>query len=175
MAAATCQILFVKIPVPANRPTTRPVEDPAQRDARWMIGLRYVLPVAIVLGGAIVMAFGSDVDLEGGAGIVSAGLAVFGMNWLYRASIEGDREREEEEAARTYLDVHGHWPDEALTATARQGHEGSEPRVMLDVGATSKTPDAQVPRGERSRSADHAGTHSARSHTRSQLTRAARG
>ncbi len=140
-----------------------------------MVGLRYVLPVAIVLAGAIVMAFGSDVDLEGGAGIVSAGLAVFGMNWLYRASIEGDREREEEEAARIYLDVYGHWPDEAVTATARQGHEGSEPRVTLRAGATSKTPDAQAPRGERSHLADHPQTHSARSHTRSQLRPAARG
>jgi hypothetical protein len=92
-----------------------------------MIGLRYALPAAIVLGGAIVMAFGSDVDLEGGAGIISAGLAVFGMNWLYRASIEGDRVREEEEAARVYLDVHGHWPDQA--ATARQAQVSSKARL----------------------------------------------
>jgi hypothetical protein len=85
-----------------------------------MIGLRYVLPVAIVLGGAIVMAFGSEIDLEGGAGIVSAGLAVWGMNWLYRASIEGDRVREDEEAARDYLDAHGYWPDEAASREHRE-------------------------------------------------------
>ena len=77
-----------------------------------MIVLRYVLPGAVLLGGLIVMALGSEADLEGGAGIVSAGLAIYAMNWLYRASVEGDRMRDDEEAARTYLDAHGHWPDE---------------------------------------------------------------
>jgi hypothetical protein len=81
--------------------------------ARWlMLGMRYVLPVAVVLGGAVVMAFGSESDLEGGAGIVSAGLAIYAINWLSRASIEGDRVRTEEEAARTYFSIHGRWPDE---------------------------------------------------------------
>jgi len=78
-----------------------------------MIGLRYVLPAAVLLAGLIVMALGSEADLEGGAGIVSAGLAIYAMNWLYRASVDGDRVRDEEEAARSFLDTHGHWPDEA--------------------------------------------------------------
>ncbi|HEX5224032.1 MAG TPA: hypothetical protein VFW29_02770 [Solirubrobacteraceae bacterium] len=75
--------------------------------------LRYVLPGLVVLGGLIVMSLGSDVDLEGGAGIVSAGGAVFLVNWLYRIGVTGDREREAEEEAREFLDRHGHWPDEA--------------------------------------------------------------
>jgi hypothetical protein len=79
----------------------------------FMIGMRYVLPAAVTLGGAIVMAFGSEIDLEGGAGIVSAGLAIYAVNWLYRASVEGDRVRVQEEEARIYLDIHGHWPDES--------------------------------------------------------------
>jgi len=78
-----------------------------------MIVLRYLLPAAVLLAGLIVMALGSEADLEGGAGIVSAGLAIYAMNWLYRASVEGDRMRDDEEAARTYLDPHGHWPDES--------------------------------------------------------------
>jgi hypothetical protein len=92
-----------------------PVEPAGDRRgyAHWlMIGMRYALPVAVVLGGLIVMALGSEVDLEGGAGIVSAGLAIYAMNWLYRASVDGDRVREEEEAARTYFAIHGRWPDE---------------------------------------------------------------
>ncbi len=88
------------------------------------------------------MAFGSDVDLEGGAGIVSAGLAVFGMNWLYRASIEGDRAREQEEAARVYLDVHGHWPDEIVTATAQE---------RSSAAARGKRLGGRAPRGRRAR------------------------
>jgi hypothetical protein len=75
--------------------------------------VRYVLPASIVIAGLVIMVLGSEVDLEGGAGIVSAGLATCAMSWLYRASIEGDRVRDEEEAARAYLDRHGYWPDEA--------------------------------------------------------------
>jgi hypothetical protein len=81
-----------------------------------MIGLRYVLPTLVVIAGVIVMAFGSETDLEGGAGIVSAGLAIYAMNWLYRASVDGDRVRDEEEAARDYFDIHCRWPDEAPRA-----------------------------------------------------------
>ncbi len=157
--------------MPANRTATRPAEPRAQHDDRRMIGLRYVLPVAIVLGGAIVMAFGSDVDLEGGAGIISAGLAVFGMNWLYRASIEGDRVREEEEAARLYLDVHGHWPDES--AAAREVPVGSKAGVTLHTAATSKAPDVQADRGKRSGTSDPP-VHSPRSHAHSRLRRPSR-
>jgi hypothetical protein len=81
--------------------------------ATWLtVGLRYVLPGLVVLGGLIVMAFGSEADLEGGAGIVSAGLAVYAMSWLYRASVDGDHVRDEEEAAREYFGAHGRWPDE---------------------------------------------------------------
>ena len=78
-----------------------------------MVGVRYGLPGVIVLAGAIIMALGGEVDLEGGASIVSAGLAVYLISWLYRVSAYGDRAREEEEAARDYLGVHGHWPGEA--------------------------------------------------------------
>jgi hypothetical protein len=30
---------------------------------------------------------------------------------LYRIGVEGDKERDREEAAREYFDKHGHWPD----------------------------------------------------------------
>jgi hypothetical protein len=78
-----------------------------------MFALRYVLPAAGVIAGLIVMALGSEAELEGGAGIVGASLAIYAVNWLYRAGVDGDRERDREEAARDYLDKHGHWPDEA--------------------------------------------------------------
>jgi hypothetical protein len=74
--------------------------------------VRYGIPAVVVLAGIVVMALGSEADVEGGAGIVGAGLAVYALNWLYRASVNGDRERDAEEAARAYLDKHGHWPDE---------------------------------------------------------------
>jgi hypothetical protein len=77
-----------------------------------MIGVRYVLPIAAVFIGVIIMLLGSESDLEGGAGIVSAGLAIYAMNWLYRASFGDRRVRAEEEAARAYFSAHGRWPDE---------------------------------------------------------------
>lgn len=76
-----------------------------------MIAIRYVLPAAIVLAGIVVMALGSETELEGGAGIVSAGLAIYLINWLFRTGAAGDREREAEDAARDHFDVHGRWPD----------------------------------------------------------------
>jgi hypothetical protein len=88
------------------------VESRPERASRLMIVVRYVLPAAVVLAGLILMALGGENNMEGGAGIVSAGLAVYAMNWLYRASFDDRRVRAEEEAARAYLTTHGHWPDE---------------------------------------------------------------
>lgn len=78
--------------------------------ALLLLGVRYVLPVAIVIGGLVVMALGSENDLEGGASIVSAGLAVYFLNWLFRIGARGDRERDDEDAAREYFARHGRWP-----------------------------------------------------------------
>ena len=97
-----------------ERPQATMNDGEPRRSASWLlIVVRYVLPAAVVLGGLIVMALGSEADLEGGASIVSAGLAIYAMNWLYRASVDGDLVRDEEEAARDYFEVHGRWPDEA--------------------------------------------------------------
>ena len=82
-----------------------------ERLSSWLlVGIRYVLPAAIVLAGIVIMALGSENDLEGGAGIISAGLAIYFLNWLYRIGVSGDREREREEAAREYFSRHGRWP-----------------------------------------------------------------
>jgi hypothetical protein len=77
-----------------------------------LVALRYVLPALVTLAGLIVMALGSETDLEGGAAIVSAGLAIFFLNWLFRAGVAGEHDREAEDAAREYFDRHGHWPDQ---------------------------------------------------------------
>jgi hypothetical protein len=77
----------------------------------WLLsGIRYVLPAVIVLGGIVVMALGGETEVEGGAGIVGAGLAIFFLNWLVRLGLRGEREREHEDAARRYFDLHGRWP-----------------------------------------------------------------
>lgn len=87
-------------------------ENEPRRGPRWgMIALRYVLPTVIVLAGIAMMAGGTENDLEGGAGVVSAGLAIFLINVLFRIGAVGDRDREQEDAAREYFDRHGRWPD----------------------------------------------------------------
>ena len=50
---------------------------------------------------------------------VGAGLALLLLNVLYRYGAEGDRERDDEEAAREYFGKHGRWPDETLSPRCR--------------------------------------------------------
>ncbi len=76
-----------------------------------MFTLRYVLPAVVTLIGVVMMAMGGETNVLGGAGFVSAGLAIYLINWLFRAGASGDREREREDAAREYFDAHGRWPD----------------------------------------------------------------
>ncbi|HYF27802.1 MAG TPA: hypothetical protein VD931_18815 [Baekduia sp.] len=77
--------------------------------------VRTWMPVLIVLAGILVMVLRGfdDVGLEGGAGIIGAGLAVWLLNWLYRFGAAGDTERDAEDEARAYFDKFGRWPDEA--------------------------------------------------------------
>jgi len=87
--------------------------------------VRYWLPLAVVLAGIAVMVVWRDADgLEGGAGIVGAGLAIWLLNFLYRVGAHDDVDRDEEDAARDFYDRHGHWPDEppppASTARGRR-------------------------------------------------------
>jgi hypothetical protein len=83
--------------------------------------VRYVLPAALGIAGiAIAVAGGTtDTALEGGSMFVGAGLSVLVLSLLFRYGTSGDIERDAEEAARRYLDDHGHWPDEA-PPTSRQ-------------------------------------------------------
>ena len=49
------------------------------------------------------MALGSETDLEGGASIVSAGLAIYFLNWLFRMGAAGDDERDAEDGGPRVL------------------------------------------------------------------------
>ncbi len=85
-------------------------ESPPRRHALLAL-LRFVLPGLVVLGGIVVMSLGGETNLEGGGGIVSAGLAIYFINWLFRTGAAGDEERRREDEAREYFDRHGRWPD----------------------------------------------------------------
>ncbi len=75
--------------------------------------VRFGLPILICLGGIVAIGIEPDRNgLEGGLLIVSAGLSVWLLNWLYRVGVAGERERDDEDEARAFFDRHGVWPDE---------------------------------------------------------------
>jgi hypothetical protein len=75
--------------------------------------VRYGLPAGLVIAGFVLLFAAPDsTRFEGFSMCVGAGLAVWLLNWLFRMGAAGDRERADEDAAREYLGVHGHWPDE---------------------------------------------------------------
>jgi hypothetical protein len=82
-----------------------------------MRSVRTWLPVAVIAAGVVGMVVGAakgwDVNwLEGGALLISAGLSIWLLNFLYRVGVSGDRERDDEDRAREYFAEHGRWPDE---------------------------------------------------------------
>ena len=78
-----------------------------------LLALRYGIPLALVVGGFVMLfAVEGEIRWDGWAMLVGSGLSVLLLNWLFRLGVQGDKERDKEEAAREYLGVHGHWPDE---------------------------------------------------------------
>ena len=78
-----------------------------------MRAVRYGLPIAIfLLGIAFLIIEPSGEGLGAFFAATGAALSVLLLNVLFRAGVKGDRERDEEEAARAYFDRHGRWPDE---------------------------------------------------------------
>ena len=84
-----------------------------------MHAIRYGIPLALVVAGAIVSATAGGVGIAAGALFFSAGTAVLLLNVLHRMGVEGDRERDREADARDFFDKHGRWPDEPESAARR--------------------------------------------------------
>jgi drug/metabolite transporter (DMT)-like permease len=75
---------------------------------------RIWLPGAIGIAGValIVIGRGHTGAAAVGVGFLLVALIVWMINWMYRMSIDSNRERDREEAARDYFSEHGRWPDE---------------------------------------------------------------
>lgn len=71
--------------------------------------VRYGIPAALFIAGMVIWGTGS---VAAGAMFISAATAVLLLNFLFRIGIEGDKERDREDAARRYFDEHGRWPGE---------------------------------------------------------------
>ena len=76
-----------------------------------LAAIRYGIPLVLLIAGVIVSATAGGVGVAAGALFFSAGSAILLLNVLYRIGVQGDKERDREEAARRYFDEHGHWPD----------------------------------------------------------------
>jgi hypothetical protein len=81
--------------------------------------VRYGIPLVLLVAGVVVAAT-SGSGLAAGAMFVSAATAVLLLNVLHRIGVEGDRDRDREEAARRFFDEHGRWPDEPEGAARRR-------------------------------------------------------
>jgi hypothetical protein len=85
-----------------------------QPRSKMMIGVRYVLPSVIALAGIVILIFDQSlIGLEGFVLFIGVAGSILLLNVLYRIGVSGDAERDREEAARTYFDEHGRWPDES--------------------------------------------------------------
>jgi hypothetical protein len=73
--------------------------------------IRYGIPLVLLVAGMVVSATAGGVGLAAGALFFSAASAILLLNVLFRIGVEGDKERDREEAARAYFDEHGRWPD----------------------------------------------------------------
>jgi hypothetical protein len=83
--------------------------------------LRYGIGGVMVLAGIVMLIVDpSGLGVDGFAMAVGGGLSVLLINFLYRLGVSGDREREEEERARTYFDEHGEWPEEVPRVRERK-------------------------------------------------------
>jgi hypothetical protein len=83
--------------------------------ARFVLAATRVwLPLAIAAVGVVAVVLGHGRTSLAAAGVVLLGsaLIVWTLNWLFRMSLESNRDREREEEARRYFDDHGRWPDE---------------------------------------------------------------
>jgi hypothetical protein len=81
-----------------------------------LFATRHVLPLAIAVAGVVLIVIGharaSNVSAAAGVSLIIVALIVWMINWMFRMSVQSNREREQEEEARNYFDRHGRWPDE---------------------------------------------------------------
>ncbi|HEY3186302.1 MAG TPA: hypothetical protein VGJ70_02430 [Solirubrobacteraceae bacterium] len=79
--------------------------------------LAYGLTAIVVAGGAVAVGVGASINdaLEALAWLIAVGASVYLFYALFRIGLSGDRERDDEEAARRHFDEHGRWPGEHVS------------------------------------------------------------
>jgi hypothetical protein len=100
---AWLSILFPEVP-----------ERPDKAARVLLTATRVWLPIVIAVAGIVAIVLGHARTALAGAGVVLLGTAliVWMINWMFRMSVESNRDRDREEKAREYFDRHGRWPGE---------------------------------------------------------------
>ncbi len=99
----------------------RNAESPPSRPSIGLIVARYGIGAVMVIAGIVMAVINpGGFGVDGFAMAVGGGLSVLLINFLFRLGVSGDKEREQEEAARRYFDEYGVWPDEAPPARGRR-------------------------------------------------------
>jgi hypothetical protein len=82
--------------------------------SRGLHFVRYGIPFLIFLVGCVLPIVDSDKQrgIAIGSMFVGAAFAVILLNFFFRIGVEGDKDRDREEAARRFYDEHGQWPYE---------------------------------------------------------------
>ena len=82
--------------------------------SRLALFVRRWLPAIVCLIGVMIGVIEgfSGTALDATMAFVGAGSSIWLINFLWRLGVSGDDERDEEDAARLYLQEHGRWPDE---------------------------------------------------------------
>lgn len=109
---------------------------------RSLFVLRYGIGGAMALAGIILLVTNSGgFGVDGFALGVGGGLSLIMLNVLYRLGVSGDREREDEEDARTFFDRHGRWPDEAddVRPLATRLHDSSPSTASTPAGQRARS------------------------------------
>jgi hypothetical protein len=80
----------------------------------FLSATRLWLPVAIAVAGVvgIVIGHGRTGAAGAGVGLLIVALTVWMINWMFRMSVQSNRERDREEEARAYFERTGRWPDD---------------------------------------------------------------
>lgn len=112
-------------------------------ERRLLFSLRYVIPAAVCLAGVVILviAGAEGYGPDALAGLFGAGGAIYLMNKFMRMGIEGDADRDVEEARRMFLDRYGMWPDEVPAGwVAPDGHTdvAGAMRVLVEQRRHSK-------------------------------------
>ncbi|HSO99386.1 MAG TPA: hypothetical protein VLP43_10575 [Solirubrobacteraceae bacterium] len=107
-----------------------------ERPGVGLLIVRYGLGAVMVIAGLVLVVINpGGFGVDGFALAVGGGLSVLLINYLFRLGVSSNLDREQEEAARRYLEEHGVWPDE---------ERPSGRRWTLPYGAV--TPDQEASR-----------------------------